>query len=47
VSAQHFKLDGTERNDPVQKVVTFLFGIADVPNYGDWPRIWRAPSDRL
>jgi hypothetical protein len=43
VTAQHLKLDWAQRNELVQKVATFVFGIADVPDYGDWPPIWFAP----
>jgi hypothetical protein len=43
VTAQHSKLDWAQRNELVQKAATFVFGIADVPEYADWPPIWRAP----
>ncbi|HEY6620488.1 MAG TPA: hypothetical protein VIY68_13140 [Steroidobacteraceae bacterium] len=43
VTAQHFKLDWAQRNELIQKAATFVFGIADVPNFGDWPPIWADP----
>jgi hypothetical protein len=43
VTAQHLKLDWVQRNELVQKAIRFVFGIADVPNYGDWPPIWSDP----
>jgi hypothetical protein len=43
VTAQHLKLTWAQRNELVQKAATFVFGIADVPNYGDWPPIWLDP----
>jgi hypothetical protein len=43
VTAQHLKPDWAQRNELIQKAETFVFGIADVPNYGDWPTIWSDP----
>ena len=43
MAAQHLKLDWAQRNELIQKAAKFVFGIADVPNYGDWPPIWSDP----
>jgi hypothetical protein len=43
VTAQHLKLTWAQRNELVQKAAKFVFGIADVPEYSDWPPIWFDP----
>jgi hypothetical protein len=43
VTAQHSKLDWAQRNELIQKAAAFVFGIADVPEYSDWPPIWFDP----
>jgi hypothetical protein len=43
VTAQHFKLDWAPRNELVRKAATFVFGIAAVDFYEQYPPIWNVP----
>jgi hypothetical protein len=43
VTAQHSKLDWAQRNELVQKATTFVYGIAAVNNYREYPARWFAP----
>ena len=43
VTAQHLKLDWAQRNELVQKAATFVFGIAAVDFYNEYPPMWSVP----
>jgi len=43
VTAPHLKLDWVQRNELVQKAARFVYGIAAVNNYYEYPPRWFAP----
>lgn len=43
VTAQHLKLDWVQRNELVQKAISFVFGIAPAESYEAFPPRWFAP----
>ena len=43
VTAKHLKLDWSQRNELIQKAATFVFGIAAVSSYNEYPPRWFAP----
>ena len=43
VTAQHLNRDWGERNELIQKAATFVFGIAAVDFYNEYPPIWNVP----